>query len=153
MSFGKARFLVNARGRRTGVLLTMHECRRAFDELEALEAFRQQGLVWVDVDNTHSFFVEDQPRALELAPQPHPGRRIITDILEGRAKSYLTDERGKRLGAILTHRDYETTCRALEDLEDIKAGLEFDAARLRGDPETEAIPIEQVFAKLDRKRG
>jgi hypothetical protein len=153
MSFGKARFLVNARGRRTGVLLTMEECRHASGELDELEAFRLRGLVWVDVDRTHSYFVDDKAAALEVAPQPHPGRQIIADALEGRAKRYLTDEGGKRLGVILNHRDYETTCRALEDLEDIKAGQEFDAARLRGDPDTELVPIEEVFARLDRKRG
>ena len=153
MSFAKGRFLVNARGRRTGVLLSMEECRRALEQLDELEGFRQQGLVWVDLDDEHSEFVTDKDLALELAPQAHPARQIVIDALEGRAKRYLTDERGKRLAVILASGDYETACRALEDLEDIKAMQDRDAARARGDPDEETIPFEQVLAGLRRPKA
>jgi hypothetical protein len=106
----------------------------------------------VPVSKDTDAFVDDPAAALELAPEPHPALRIISDALEGRAKRYLTDERGKQLAVILSSRDYETACRGLEDLEDIKAGLEFDAARLRGDPDAETIPFEEAFPEFAGRR-
>ena len=153
MSLAKARFLVNARGHRTGVVLTMEERQRAIEQLEELENFRLQGLVWVGVDRETSVFVDESTAAAEMAPDPHPARRIIGDAVEGCAKRYLTDERGKRLAVILSNRKYELACDALEDLEDIKAMQEVDEARRRGDPDTETLSFDEAFPEYVRQQG
>jgi len=145
MSFANARFTVDAAGKKTGVLLNLQECEKARNELEELEALRLKGRVLVPSN--------DGTAALKAASEPNPGRRIIADVLEGRARRYLTDENATRLGVIMSQRDYKIVCRALEDLEDIKVLQERDAARARGDPDEQPIPIEQVFPDLARKRG
>lgn len=144
-AMGKVRFLVNASGRRTGVLLTMEECRRALGQLEELEAFRLQGVVWVHTT--------DDSVPMQLASEPHPAHRIIAEALGGNARRYLADEEGKRVAVILSKRDYETACDALDDLEDIKAIQDFEAARLRGDPDTESISFEEAFPEYARHKG
>lgn len=153
MSLAKARFLVNARGHRTGVVLTMEECQRAIEQLERLENFRLQGLVWVPVNHKAAFFVDDKATAAQMAPESHPGRQIFLDALGGRAARYLTDEHGNRIAVILNHRDYETACDALDDLDDIKTMLERDEAHERGDPDEEAIPFAQALAELRGRRA
>lgn len=55
---------------------------------------------------------------------------------------YVTNEKGERVGVILSVEEYERLLEALEDLEDLRAADEALAAIERG--EDEPLPWEQV---------
>lgn len=61
-------------------------------------------------------------------------------------QSFVTDERGQRIGVILDITEFERLLEALEELESIRA---YDAAKASDE---EAIPLDQAVAELERER-
>ena len=63
-----------------------------------------------------------------------------------RAKRFLVDEEGQRLGVVLDMAEYREI---LEDLEELASIRAYDAAKESGD---EAIPFEQALREIQRPR-
>ncbi len=59
---------------------------------------------------------------------------------------YVVDEKGKRVGVILDAKEYQ---RILEELEELDAMREYDAAKASGE---KPIPFERVTREIERKR-
>ena len=59
---------------------------------------------------------------------------------------YVVDEKGNRVAVILDIADYR---RVLEELEELEAIRECDAAKASGD---EAIPFEEAVAEIEQNR-
>ncbi len=70
-----------------------------------------------------------------------PVRRIRE--IKGR---YVVDEKGKRVGVLLDAKEYQ---RILEELEELEAIREYDAAKASGE---KPIPFEQAIRDIERKR-
>lgn len=61
-------------------------------------------------------------------------------------KTYLVDEKGKRIGVLLNMEEYRNILAELEELESIRA---FDAAKSSKD---EAVPFDQAVREIEQKR-
>lgn len=61
-------------------------------------------------------------------------------------EKFVVDEKGKRVGVILTIEDYRKILEELEELESIRA---FDEAKASGG---EAIPFEQAIKEIEKER-
>ena len=61
-------------------------------------------------------------------------------------KTYIVDEKGKRVGVLLDMEEYRTILAELEELESIRA---FDAAKASQD---EAVPFDQAIREIEQKR-
>ncbi len=59
---------------------------------------------------------------------------------------YVVDEKGKRVGVLLDAKEYQ---RILEELEELEAIREYDAAKASGE---KPIPFEQAIRDIERKR-
>ncbi len=59
---------------------------------------------------------------------------------------YVVDEKGTRISVVLNIGDYQHLLEELEELECIRA---YDAAKASGE---KAIPFEEAFAQIERKR-
>ena len=62
------------------------------------------------------------------------------------AKKYLVDEKGDRVGVLLSLEDYQKLLDELEKLESLRA---YDSAKASGE---EAIPFEQAIAEIEKDR-
>ena len=60
------------------------------------------------------------------------------------AKQYVVDEKGDRVGVLLSVEDYQKLLDELEELESLRA---YDAAKATGE---EAIPCEQAIAEIEK---
>ncbi len=63
---------------------------------------------------------------------------------------YVTDEKGKRVGVILSVEEYEALLDELEELQDIRDAREVQAAIARG--EEDVLPWEQAKKKIEAER-
>ncbi|MBI1955721.1 MAG: hypothetical protein HYS38_04955 [Acidobacteria bacterium] len=61
-------------------------------------------------------------------------------------KTYIVDEKGKRIGVLLDMEEYRNILAELEELESIRA---FDAAKASKD---EAVPFDQAVREIEQKR-
>ena len=61
-------------------------------------------------------------------------------------KTYIVDEKGKRIGVLLNMEEYRNILEELEELESIRA---FDAAKASQD---EAVPFDQAVREIEQKR-
>ena len=61
-------------------------------------------------------------------------------------KTYIVDEKGKRIGVLLDMEEYRNILAELEELESIRA---FDAAKASKD---EAVPFDQALREIEQKR-
>ena len=61
-------------------------------------------------------------------------------------KTYIVDEKGKRIGVLLDMDEYRNILAELEELESIRA---FDAAKASKD---EAVPFDQAVREIEQKR-
>ena len=61
-------------------------------------------------------------------------------------KTYIVDEKGKRIGVLLNMEEYRNIIAELEELESIRA---FDAAKASKD---EAVPFDQAVREIEQKR-
>ena len=61
-------------------------------------------------------------------------------------KTYIVDEKGKRIGVLLDMEEYRNIIAELEELESIRA---FDAAKASKD---EAVPFDQAVREIEQKR-
>ena len=62
------------------------------------------------------------------------------------AKQYVVDEKGDRVGVLLSLEDYQKLLDELEELESLRA---YDAAKASGE---EAIPFEEAIAEIEKDR-
>jgi PHD/YefM family antitoxin component YafN of YafNO toxin-antitoxin module len=62
---------------------------------------------------------------------------------------YITDADGNRVAVVLDMEAFERLMAELEDLEDLKAIRAYEAAKAAGDPEAEAVPLEQVITEYE----
>ncbi len=62
---------------------------------------------------------------------------------------YITDADGKRVAVVLDMQTFERLMAELEDLEDLKAIRAYEAAKAAGDPEAEALPLDQVITAYE----
>ena len=60
------------------------------------------------------------------------------------ATLYVVDEKGDRIGVLLSVEDYQKLLDELEELESLRA---YDAAKASGE---EAIPFEQAIAEIEK---
>lgn len=60
---------------------------------------------------------------------------------------YLIDEEGNRVGVVIGITEYE---KMLDDLEELSAIRAYDLAKAGDD---EAIPFEQAFEEIEKRRG
>ena len=60
------------------------------------------------------------------------------------AKQYVVDEKGDRVGVLLSLEDYQKLLDEPEELESLRA---YDAAKASGE---EAIPFEQAIAEIEK---
>ncbi len=63
---------------------------------------------------------------------------------------YATDEKGKRVGVILSVQEYEALLDELEELRDIRDAREVRTAIARG--EEDVLPWEQATKKIEAER-
>ena len=69
-----------------------------------------------------------------------------SDFMSKVKERFLVDDQGNRTGVVLPIADYEKILQELEELEAIRA---FDSAKAEDD---EALPAEQAFAEIEKKR-
>jgi len=62
------------------------------------------------------------------------------------AKQYVVDEKGDRVGVLLSVEDYQKLLDEREELESLRA---YDTAKASGE---EAIPFEQAIAEIEKDR-
>ena len=62
------------------------------------------------------------------------------------SRSYLINEKGDRVGVVLSNKEYERILQALEELESIKA---YDAAKKSGD---QVVPFVQAIQEIETQR-
>lgn len=61
-------------------------------------------------------------------------------------KQFLTNEKGEKIAVVISIREYEEL---LEEIEDLQAVREYDAAKASGE---EPIPLEQALDEIRRNR-
>lgn len=61
-------------------------------------------------------------------------------------KQYVVNEKGDRIGVLLSLEDYKSLLDGLEELEALRA---YDAAKASGE---EAIPFEEAVAEIEKER-
>jgi len=62
------------------------------------------------------------------------------------SEKYVTDEKGERVGVLLSIEEYQRLLAELEELESIRA---YDAAKASKD---EAIPFDQATGEIEKER-
>jgi hypothetical protein len=87
---------------------------------------RRQSLVY-----RHSVWVDFIRDNMKFAPKP---------------KKFVTDRRGRKIGVLLTIKDFKEILADIEELESIRA---YDAAKAPGD---DAIPFQQALKEIERSR-
>jgi hypothetical protein len=66
--------------------------------------------------------------------------------MTGKGEKFVVDEQGNRVAVVLDIEDYQ---RILEDIEELEAIRQYDAAKAAGD---EAIPFDQAVDEIQRGR-
>jgi len=62
-------------------------------------------------------------------------------------KQFLTNEKGERIGVLISVEEYE---KILDDLEELWAIREFDEAKASGET---PVPVEDAIARIERERN